>query len=99
LDGYVANLEHAVDKEAQAHLRRDAPGADMRAVEQAEMLEILHDVADRGGREAEIHHPGQRARADRLAGLEIRLDQPREDRTAAPVEVTECWCGVRHSFF
>ena len=48
----VADLEDAVDEQAQAELGRDAAGGDMRAVEQAELLEVLHDVADRRRRDA-----------------------------------------------
>src|SRR5699024_7057001 len=99
LDGNVADFEHTVDEEAQALLRRDATSAHMRAVEQTELFEVLHDISDRRGRKAEIHHARERARSDRLAGLEIRLDEPCEDRAAAPVQITEGWCcfRLRHS--
>ena len=38
------------------------------------LLEIRHDVADRGRRQRHRQHPRQIARSHRLAGLEIRLD-------------------------
>ena len=46
----VADLEHAVDKEPQASLGRDAARARVRRVEQAQLLQVRHDVSDRGGR-------------------------------------------------
>ena len=47
-----ADLEHGVDEEAQALLRRQPAGRGVRRGDQAEILEIGHDVAHRGGRQA-----------------------------------------------
>ena len=92
----VAHLEDAVDEEAQAELGRDPPGRDVRRIEQAEQLEILHDVADGGGRDPLADRARERARADRVAGLEIGLDQPAEDLAAALVHLAQGRAGCAH---
>ena len=48
-----ADLEHGVDEEPQALLRRRAAGRGVRRGDQPEILEIGHDVAHRGGRQAD----------------------------------------------
>ena len=55
--GDVADLEDAVDEEPEPELGRDAAGGDVRRVEEAEELEVLHHVADGRGR----HPLGKRA--------------------------------------
>ena len=44
-----ADLQEAVHEEPEARLGGDAPGADMRVAEEAHVLQVLHDVADRRG--------------------------------------------------
>ena len=80
--GEVADLEQAVDEQAQADLGRQAPGRCVRGKDQAEMLQVRHDVADRGRRQRHRQQARQIARADRLAGREVGLD----DRAAR-------WCA------
>jgi hypothetical protein len=46
------HLEHGVDEEAEAFLGGGAAGRGVRRGDQAEILEIGHDVADGGGGEA-----------------------------------------------
>ena len=46
----IADLQQRIDEEAQADLGRQPPGADMRRVDEAEFLEILHHIAHRGRR-------------------------------------------------
>ena len=72
LVGEVAELHEGVDEEAQALLRRQPAGRDMRRVDEAEMLEVAHHVADGGRRQRRRQHARQVARADRLAVLADR---------------------------
>src|SRR3546814_10143952 len=57
---------------------RQTPGARVRAGEQTIFFQILHHVADGGGREVERRELRQRARSDRLPGLEIGIDDQPE---------------------
>jgi hypothetical protein len=61
----------------------------MRREQQARFLEIRHDVADRGRREIEPAAPRQGARADRLAGLDISIDDHAENLAAPLVELAD----------
>ena len=45
----LVDLEQPVDEHPQPLLGGNPPGADMRAVEQAEIFQILHHVAHRRG--------------------------------------------------
>ena len=67
----VADLEERVDEEAEAEFGRQPPGRGVRRVDQAELLEVGHDVADRGRRQRHRQDAADVARADRLAGLEV----------------------------
>ena len=51
LASQIAELEQRVDEQPQALLRRQAPGAGVRSVDEAELLEILHHIANRGRRQ------------------------------------------------
>src|SRR3546814_3410471 len=46
--------------------------------EQAQVLQILHDVADRGGREVDAGQPGDGAGTHRQPGIQIALDDEPE---------------------
>jgi hypothetical protein len=48
----------------------------MRAVQQAQILQILHHVANRRGRNLFRHRPRQGARTDRLSAFQIAFDHP-----------------------
>ena len=90
--GLLERLHHhqAVDEEAVALRRRDAPGRRVRARDVAQLLEVGHHVADRRRRELEARLLRQHARADRLALDDVTLDQRssagvgRDDRACAP---------------
>ena len=82
----VADLHHRIDEEAQAELGRQPPGARMRRVDQPHVLQVRHDVADRGGRQRRRQDAAQIARADRIAGLQIGFDDAAEDLARAVVE-------------
>ena len=74
----LGDLHHAIDEQPQPLFGRQAPRASVRAGEQAEFLQILHDVADRRGRQVERGELRQGARPDRLAGFEIGVDDQPE---------------------
>ena len=59
----------------------------MRRIDQAELFEIRHDVAHRSRRQRHRQDARQIARADRLAGREIALDDQAEDLARALVEL------------
>ena len=80
----VADLHQRIDEEAQAHFGRQPSGRGMRRIDQAELLEIRHHVADRGRRQRHLQDARDIARADRLAGREIALDDLAEN-LARPV--------------
>ncbi len=47
----VAKFQQGVHEEAQAELGGQSARAGVRGVNEPELFEVLHDVADRGGRE------------------------------------------------
>ena len=61
----------------------------MRREDEADLFQRLHDVADGGRRQRRREKPGQIARADRLAGREIALDDPSKDVERALIEAAE----------
>ena len=85
----VAEFQQPVDEQPQAAIGRQPAGGGMRGIEEAGLLEIRHDVADRGRGEAERQAARQGAGAHRLAGQDIDLDQFAEDGRAAAVEARE----------
>jgi hypothetical protein len=82
----VAKLHEGVDEEAQAFLRRQAAGGDMRRIDEAELFEVAHDIADGGRRQRGRQHARQIARADRLAVEQVGIDDAPEDFARAHVE-------------
>src|SRR5262245_44489290 len=58
----------------------------MRRVDQADLFEILHHIADRSGREGHRQKPGEVARSDRLAAREIGVDDEPKNFPRALVE-------------
>ena len=85
----VADLHQRIDEEAQAQLRRQPPGRGVRRIDQAELLEVRHDVAHRSGRQRRGDQPRQIARAERLAGGQIALDDLAENLARALVELRQ----------
>ena len=75
----------ASTKKRRPDLGRQAAGAGVRRVDQARSLEVRHDVADRGRRQRHRQDAREVARADRLAGRQIALDDPPEDLARALV--------------
>jgi len=68
----------------------------MRGIDEAERLEVRHDVAHRGRRQRHGQRTAQIARADRLAGGEIGLDDALEDLARALVELAQANGAVAH---
>ena len=85
--GEVADFQQAVDEQAQPGIGRQAAGRGVRGVEQAEVLQVGHDVADGGGRQGLGELAGQRPRAHRLAGLDIALDDVPQHLARALVQL------------
>src|SRR6267378_3301266 len=59
----------------------------MRRVEQAEILQVGHDVADGGGRQRLGELAGERPRANRLAGLDIAFDDVAQDLAGTLIQL------------
>ncbi len=87
--GHIADLHQRVDEEAQAPLGRQPPGRGVRRIDEAELLEVRHDVAHGGRRQGHRDDAREVARADRLAGRQIAFDDLAEDLARALVELRE----------
>ena len=61
----------------------------MRRIDQAELLEVRHHVADRGRRQRHRNQPRDVARTDRFAGREIALDDLPKNLARALIELGE----------
>ena len=93
----LADLEHGIDEKPEALLRRLPAGRGVRRRDQPQILEVGHDVAHRGGAEADRQHAAQVARTDGGAGVEIALDDLAKDVLAARIEHREEIFGdLRH---
>jgi len=84
--GEVADLEDAVDEQAKPGLGRQPAGRGVRREQQPGLLQVRHDVADGGRRQVDVEPLRQRARADRLAGLEIGVDDVAQNLARAFVQ-------------
>ena len=91
--GEIADLHQRVDEEAQAPLGRQPARRGVRRIDEPGMLQVRHDVAHRGRRQRHRDDAGEIARADRLAGRQIALDDLAEDLARALVELREA--GLR----
>src|SRR6266540_4274897 len=76
----------------------EPPRARVRRVDQAETLEVRHDVAHRGRRQRHRQRATEIARADRLAGRKISLDDALEDLARALVELAQARGGFGRGF-
>ena len=74
-------------------LGRQPAGRGVRRIEQPGLLQVGHDVADGRRRQLQARSPRDRARADRLAGLDIGIDDVAEDLARAIAELAlPAWC-------
>ena len=79
-------LEQRVDEEAVALVGGDAAGRGMRRGHEAQILQIRHDVADRGRGQTQARIARQRARADRLTVADVALDERLQQQLGPLVE-------------
>ena len=79
----LGDAHHAVDEQPQSHIGRHPPRTGMRMAEQSQRLEFGHDVPDRRRRQAEHSGICERARPDRLTGVEIPLHHRAENVAGA----------------
>ena len=84
----LQRLHHhqAVDEETVALRRRNAPGRRMGARDVAQLLEVGHDIANRGGRQLEARLLRQHARTDGLPLDDVPLDERFQQRLGARVQ-------------
>ena len=85
--GEIAELHQRIDEKPQAQFGRQPPGRGMRRVDQAELLEVRHHVADRGRRQRHGDQARNVARADGFAGRQIALDDLAKDIPRTLVEL------------
>src|SRR5262249_25405665 len=78
-----------IDEESQAEFGGQAAGGGVRCVDQTELLEVGHDVANRSRRQRRGDQARQVARADRLPGGQIALDDLPENLARALVELRQ----------
>jgi len=82
----TCDFHEGIDEKAQADLRRQTARRHMRRIDQAQMLQIAHHIANGGRRERMRQQAGQIARTDRVAVVEIALDDQPENFTRPLVE-------------
>ena len=87
--GHVTDLHQCIDEEAQAAFGRQAAGRGVRRIDEAELFEVRHHVAHRGRRQRHRDDAREIARADRLAGRKVALDDLAENFARALIELRE----------
>src|SRR5712691_90669 len=91
--GEVADLQERVDEEAQPKLGGQAAGAGVRRIDEAERLQVRHDVAHRRRRQRHGQQARDMTRAHRLASRQILVDDMAEDLARTFVELREADFG------
>ncbi len=86
LGAHRAHLHQGIDEEAQAQVGGHAAGTGVRREDQTRLFQIHHDIAHRGRGKTVGQDARDGARAHRLAGLQIGVDQPPEDVARTLVE-------------
>ena len=93
----VLDLQDSVDEHAQSQLGRNPACRNMRTLEKAQKLQVLHDVPDRGGRNALGNAAGQRTGANGFSLVQVGLDEGAEDILSPGIEhVERCDRSVNH---
>ena len=91
--GQIADLHQRIDEKAQSQFCRQPARGGVRRVDQSQLLKIRHHVAHRGRRQRHRDKARDVARAYRLAGGQIALDDLAEDIPRPLVELRQS--GVR----
>ncbi len=91
--GEVTDLHQRIDEKPQPGFGRQPARGSVRRIDQAELFEVLHDVAHRRRRQGHRDNARNIARADRLAGREITLDDVPEYLARALVELCKTDLG------
>ncbi|MCY1303284.1 hypothetical protein D9M70_529820 [compost metagenome] len=86
LDREIADLHEGIDEEAQPRLGGQTASADMRRVDETEIFEIAHHIANGSGRERHRQEPRQIARAERLAARQIGFHDATENFARALIQ-------------
>ncbi len=84
--GQFAEVQQAVDEQAQALIGGQAAGGGMRREQQAGIRQVRHDIADGGRRQADRQPARQGAAADRLASFHVLLDHFAQNGSRAGIE-------------
>ncbi len=79
----------ASTKKRKPELGRQPSGRGVWRIDQAELLQVRHHVAHRGGRQRRGDQPRQVARAERLAGRQVAFDDLPKDFARALVELRQ----------
>src|SRR5690606_20926796 len=82
----VSQFHEGIDKEAQTLLRWQAARRDVRRIDQAQLLQIAHHIADGSRRERRRQKTRERTRADRLAVPKVGIYDTTEDVARTLVE-------------
>src|SRR3954465_5062334 len=89
----VTDLHQGIDEEAQPQFGRQPSSRCVRRPNEPELLEVRHYVAHRGRRQRYRQDAREVARADRLAGRQIALDDRTENLARALIERREAHLG------
>jgi hypothetical protein len=85
----VAEFEKRIDEEPEPMLGRKASCARMGRIDQPQLLQVLHHIADGGGGQRYREHPREMARSDRLSGREVGFDDAPEYFARTRVEMRQ----------
>ena len=83
----IANLHQGIDKKSQSEFRRQPASRCVRGIDQTELFQIRHHVADRGRRQRNRDQARNVARTNRFAGGQIALDDLPEDLARPLIEL------------
>ena len=72
--GQVAGLEQPRHEKLQTSPSRQSTSRRVRRMQQAQILQVRHHIADSGRRQLSFQPARQRAGANRLSGLHIGID-------------------------
>ncbi len=82
----VAHFHESIDKETQTDLGWQTPGGNMRCIDEAKMLKVTHHIANGSRRKTVRQQARQVARPDRIAIIEVTVDDQPENIARPLVE-------------